>query len=112
MATEAKLLIVQFLHWVAARPRRYAEIREAWSSTCPLNCAWEDAIAEGLVRHQADGHIESDRARARPARTAGRGGTLAGIPPRRACHYCLIAPAEYRSARAAGSKPISRGEPP
>ena len=58
MATEAKLLIVQFLQWIAARPRRYAEVRDAWSSTCPLNCAWEDAIAEGLVRHQAGGHIE------------------------------------------------------
>src|SRR3954451_21467822 len=57
MATEAKLLIVQFLDWVAARPRRYAEIREAWSSTCPLNCAWEDAVAEGLVHHAADGHV-------------------------------------------------------
>ena len=57
MATEAKLLIVQFLDWVAARPRRYAEIREAWSSTCPLNCAWEDAVADDLVHHAADGHV-------------------------------------------------------
>jgi hypothetical protein len=51
MASEAKLLTVQFLRWVAVRPRRYAEMREAWSSTCPLNCAWEDAIADGLVEH-------------------------------------------------------------
>ena len=58
MATEAKLLTVQFLQWVAARPRSYAEVREAWSSTCPLNCAWEDAIADGLVRHAAGGGIE------------------------------------------------------
>ena len=57
MATEAKLLIVQFLEWVAARPRRYAEIRDAWSSTCPLNCAWEDAVTDELVRHAADGHV-------------------------------------------------------
>ena len=57
MATETKLLTVQFLDWLAARPRRYAEVREAWASTCPLNCAWEDAIAEGLVRHEAGGLI-------------------------------------------------------
>jgi hypothetical protein len=57
MATEAKLLTVQFLEWLAARPRRYAEVRDAWSSTCPLNCAWEDAIADELVRHGADGYI-------------------------------------------------------
>ena len=49
MASEAKLLTVQFLQWVAARPRRYAEVREAWSSTCPLNCAWEDALCDDLV---------------------------------------------------------------
>jgi len=51
---------------VAARPRRYTEVREAWSSTCPLNCAWEDAIADDLVRQTTDGHVElteSGRAR-------------------------------------------------
>src|SRR5258708_2126126 len=57
MASEAKLLIVQFLEWLGARPRRYAEVRDAWASTCPLNCAFEDAIADELVEHTADGHI-------------------------------------------------------
>ena len=57
MATEAKLLTVQFLEWVAARPRLYAEMREAWGSTCPLNCAWEDAIGDDLVRHTPDGRV-------------------------------------------------------
>ncbi len=57
MANEAKYLIVEFLEWVSARPRRYAEIREVWSSTCPLNCTWEDAVADGLVRHAVDGHV-------------------------------------------------------
>jgi len=49
MASEAKLLTVQFLCWVASRPRSHAEARAAWSSTCPLNCAWEDALADDLV---------------------------------------------------------------
>jgi hypothetical protein len=57
MASEAKLLRVQFLQWLAARPRRYVDVRDAWSSTCPLNCAWEDAIADDLVRHSADGQV-------------------------------------------------------
>ncbi len=57
MATEAKLLTVQFLQWVAARPRNYAETRAAWSSTCPLNCTWEDAIGEDLVARLADGRV-------------------------------------------------------
>jgi hypothetical protein len=66
MATEAKLLTVQFLQWVAARPRRYAEVRDAWSSTCPLNCAWEDAISDDLVRHSTGGLVVlTERGRAR-----------------------------------------------
>ena len=57
MASEAKLLTVQFLQWVAARPRTYSELREAWSSTCPLTCAWEDAIADDLVQRGPGGRL-------------------------------------------------------
>lgn len=75
MASEAKLLTVQFLEWLEARPRRYAEMREAWSSTCPLNCAWEDAIADDLVRHCPDGLIVlTERGRARLDRGAATAG--------------------------------------
>ena len=37
--------------------RRHAEVREAWSSTCPLNCAWEDALADDLVRFDDAGRL-------------------------------------------------------
>jgi hypothetical protein len=57
MASEAKLLTVQFLQWLAARPRGYHDVRAAWSSTCPLNCAWEDAITNDLVRRTTDGGV-------------------------------------------------------
>ena len=66
MASEAKLLTLQFLQWVAVRPRRYADVRDAWSSTCPLNCAWEDAIADDLVRQTPESCVvltEAGRAR-------------------------------------------------
>jgi hypothetical protein len=74
MAGEATLLIVQFLEWVAARPRSDGDLREAWSSTCPLTCAWEDAVADDFVRRGADGHLaltERGRARLRVGRTSG-----------------------------------------
>jgi len=71
MASEAKLLTVQFLQWLAARPRSHAEVRNAWSSTCPLNCAFEDAICDDLVERSADGHLVlSERGRARLAEAA------------------------------------------
>jgi hypothetical protein len=57
MASEATFLMVQFLDWVDRRPRGYAEIRDAWSSTCPLNCAWEDAVADDLVHYDGDGRL-------------------------------------------------------
>ena len=58
MASEAKLLTLEFLKWVAARPRSVTEARQAWSSTCPLNCAWEDAISDDLVAHGPDGRLQ------------------------------------------------------
>ena len=57
MAGEAKLLTLQFLKWVAERPRSYAELRDAWSSTCPLNCAWENAVADDLIERRPDGSL-------------------------------------------------------
>ncbi len=72
MASEAKLLTVQFLQWLAARPRRHTEVRNAWSSTCPLTCAFEDAISDDLVERTADGHLAlTERGRARLAAAAG-----------------------------------------
>jgi len=66
MASEAKLLTIEFLKWVAARPRNVTEARQAWSSTCPLNCAWEDAITEDLIERDADGRLAlSARGRAK-----------------------------------------------
>jgi hypothetical protein len=70
MASEATLLTVQFLQWIAARPRRYGDVRDAWNSTCPLNCSWEDAITDGLVRQTPDGLVvltEAGWARIEPA---------------------------------------------
>ncbi len=50
----ASLIMLQFLTWVADRPRSYAETMEAWRSTCPRLSVWEDAILDGLVRIDND----------------------------------------------------------
>jgi hypothetical protein len=71
MASEAKFLMVQFLNWIDCQPRLYAEVRNAWSSTCPLNCAFEDAVSDDLVERSAGGHLVlSERGRARLAAAA------------------------------------------
>ncbi len=43
-------IMLQFLAWVNARPRTYAEAMEAWRTSCPRLSVWEDATADGLVQ--------------------------------------------------------------
>jgi hypothetical protein len=43
------LLTLEFLAWIASRPRTYAEAMEAWASTCPRNSVWDDALIDGLI---------------------------------------------------------------
>jgi hypothetical protein len=43
-------LTLEFLTWVARRPRTYADAMEAWRSNCPRHSVWEDALADGLVQ--------------------------------------------------------------
>ena len=50
MDAAPSLAMVQFLTWASARPRRYAEARDAWTSTCPRLSLWEDAIIADLIR--------------------------------------------------------------
>lgn len=53
MSDAASLIMIQFLAWVAERPRSYADVMEAWKTSCPRLSVWEDATTEGLVRRQA-----------------------------------------------------------
>jgi hypothetical protein len=44
-----RALILDLVEWVAARPRRYDEVMEAWRTSCPRLTVWEDARDLGLV---------------------------------------------------------------
>jgi hypothetical protein len=50
MAEPVSLIMIQFLAWVADRPRTYPQTMAAWRSSCPRLSVWEDAIVDGLVR--------------------------------------------------------------
>ena len=52
---DTDLLMLQFLRWVAERPRTYADVMEAWRTSCPRMSIWEDAQADGLV--QIEGQV-------------------------------------------------------
>jgi hypothetical protein len=71
----------QFLAWVDAQPRTYAQTMEAWRTSCPRLSAWEDATAGGLV----DVVCEEGTARADAAvRLTGKGAALLGARQRSA----------------------------
>lgn len=42
-------LILDLVAWVAQRPRPYAEVIDAWRTSCPRLTVWEDAVDRGLV---------------------------------------------------------------
>jgi hypothetical protein len=50
MPGPVNLLMLQFLDWVASRPRTYAEAMDAWRTSCPRLSVWEDALMGGLIQ--------------------------------------------------------------
>jgi hypothetical protein len=51
-------LVLDFVEWVAASPRRYSDVMDAWKTSCPRLTIWEDAIDQGLVqRCRVDGEL-------------------------------------------------------
>jgi hypothetical protein len=55
MSEPVSLLMIQFLDWVASRPRTYAEAREAWRTSCPRLSVWEDALIADLIQVNGGG---------------------------------------------------------
>jgi hypothetical protein len=46
-------LIFDLVEWIARQPRPYAEVIEAWRTSCPRLTVWEDAIDRGLVKRES-----------------------------------------------------------
>jgi hypothetical protein len=44
-------LIVDLLEWIGRRPRPYAEVLEAWRTSCPRLPVWEEANERGFIEH-------------------------------------------------------------
>jgi hypothetical protein len=72
------LLLLQFLAWVADRPRCYAETIAAWRTSCPRLPIWEDATEGGLVALEPAAR-RSTQGEARVVLTATGRGMLAAV---------------------------------
>jgi hypothetical protein len=46
-------LILDLLEWIAARPRTYSEVMDAWRTSCPRLAVWEEANDRGFVLRSA-----------------------------------------------------------
>ncbi len=50
-------LIIDLLEWIGPRAKPYAEVMDAWRTSCPRLPVWEEANDRGFVErhHQDDG---------------------------------------------------------
>ena len=49
-------LVLDLVAWIAQEPRPYAEVMDAWRTSCPRLPVWEDAVERHLVtRRVIDG---------------------------------------------------------
>ena len=44
-------LVIDLLEWIGPRGRPYAEVIEAWRTSCPRLPVWEEANARGYLVH-------------------------------------------------------------
>ena len=49
MSDTVDALILDLLEWMGPEPRPYAEVLEAWRTSCPRLPVWEDANARGFI---------------------------------------------------------------
>ena len=52
MTDALEALILDLLEWVASGERSYAEVMEAWRTSCPRLPVWEEANDRGLVTRE------------------------------------------------------------
>jgi hypothetical protein len=52
MSDTVDTLVLDLLEWIGPRPRPYAEVLEAWRTSCPRLPVWETAEERGFIDRQ------------------------------------------------------------
>ena len=47
-----KALVLDLVEWIATKPRLYADVMDAWRTSCPRLTIWEDAVDRGFVTRE------------------------------------------------------------
>jgi hypothetical protein len=57
---ENETLVLDLVEWIAKQPRSYADVMEAWRTSCPRFPIWEDVVDlkfVGRVKEQGRGEM-------------------------------------------------------
>jgi hypothetical protein len=52
MRNDLDPLILDLLEWIDREPRSYAEVIEAWRTSCPRLTVWEDCVDRSLATRE------------------------------------------------------------
>jgi hypothetical protein len=69
MADQMNALVLDLVEWVAKEPRPYADVMDAWRTSCPRLTIFEDAVDRGFIECRT-AHGRGVRVTVTPAGTA------------------------------------------
>ena len=52
MSNTVEALVLDLLEWIGPNSRPYAEVIEAWRTSCPRLPVWEEANDRGFIEHR------------------------------------------------------------
>lgn len=52
MPTSLDPLVLDLVEWIAREPRAYADVMDAWRTSCPRLPVWEEAVERGLIARE------------------------------------------------------------
>ncbi len=59
MSDPVEALVLDLLEWIGKDARPYAEVIEAWRTSCPRLPVWEEANERGFVEHHHEPGLEA-----------------------------------------------------
>jgi hypothetical protein len=54
LAETLDALVLDLLEWIGPQPRPYAEVMDAWRTSCPRLTVWEEVNERGFVERRND----------------------------------------------------------
>lgn len=59
MSNPVDALVLDLLEWIGPGPRPYAEVMDAWRTSCPRLPVWEEANDRGFIARMHQGGVDA-----------------------------------------------------